>query len=100
MGGKGSAPAIPPPPPLPPLMPVSEIAPSLPPIPAPEPLPHRPEIEEIGAPTSEEIARKAKEEKDRLRQRKGGARGTQFTGEGLLLEPEVPEGNLRKPLIS
>jgi len=100
MGSKGSAPVIPPPPPLPPLPDIEVIAPSLPPMPEPESLPQRNDIEEMGAPTSEEIAEKAKAEKDRLRQRQGGARGTQYTGTGLLLDPEVPEENLKKPLIS
>ena len=99
MGGKCS-PAIPPPPPLPPLQPINIMAPSIPPIPEPEPLPVRETPEELGAPTTEEIAKKARDEKDRLRSRKGGTYGTKFTGTGLLLDPEVPEENLYKPLIS
>jgi hypothetical protein len=97
MGGK-SAPAIPPPPPLPPLQPINIMAPSLPPIPKPEPLPIR--DEESFAPTTEEIAKKAKLEKDKLKNKPGGPRGTQFTGTSLLLDPEVSEENLYKPLIS
>ena len=99
MGGK-SAPAIPPPPPLPPLQPINIMAPSLPPMPAPEPLPPVVVPEELGAPTTEEIAKKAKLEKDKLKNKPGGPRGTQFTGTGLLLDPEVSEENLYKPLIS
>ena len=99
MGGK-STPSIPPPPPLPPLPPIESVAPSLPPIPQPEPLPERVIPEELGAPTAEELAKKAKDERDRLRSRKGGARGTMYTGTGLLLDPEVPEEDLDKPLIS
>ena len=100
MGSKGSAPVIPPPPPLPPLPDIEVIAPSLPPMPMPETLPPVELPQELAAPTSEEIAEKAKAEKDRLRQRQGGARGTQYTGTGLLLDPEVSEENLKKPLIS
>jgi hypothetical protein len=98
MGGK-SAPPIPPPPPLPPLQPINIMAPSLPPMPAPIPVPIRDEEYE-GAPTTEEIAKKAKLEKDKLKNKPGGPKGTQFTGTGLLLDPEVSEENLYKPLIS
>ncbi len=100
MGGKGKVPPIPPPPPLPEMPDINIVAPPLPPMPAPEPLPPRSTLEEKGAPTSQEIAEKAKQEKERLKSRPGGARGTQYTGTGLLLDPEVAEENLKKPLIS
>ena len=97
--GKKSAPAIPPPPPLPELKPIQVIAPDIPDIPMPQSI-DLPEVEvpkELSAPTSEEIALKAKKEKDAMRNRPGGPRGTKFTAP--LLADEIDEEDINKPLI-
>ena len=96
--GKKSAPAIPPPPPLPELQPIQIIAPDIPDMPMPQSI-DLPKVEvpkELSAPTSEEIALKARREKDALRNRPGGPRGTKFTD---LLADEIDEEDIDKPLI-
>lgn len=97
--GKKSAPAIPPPPPLPELKPIQVIAPDIPDMPMPSSvdLPDVNVPDELKAPTSEEIALKAKKEKDAMRNRPGGARGTKFTD--TLLADELDEEDINKPLI-
>ena len=97
--GKKSAPAIPPPPPLPELKPIQVIAPDIPDMPMPDSV-NLPDVnvpDELKAPTSEEIAMKVKKEKDAMRNRPGGARGTSFTTP--LLEDEADEEDINKPLI-